>query len=68
MGAVEKLNEQEYRDYIYSLLDCRAIVSWKDLYEEIASTGLHSEDKNRIINCIAGNNQLQSMFKSKFKQ
>ena len=68
MGTVEKLNEQEYIDYIYSLLDCRAIVSWKDLYEEIASCGLNSEDIKSIINCIAGNSQLQSMFKSKFKQ
>ena len=55
------------REYIVELLDSDCIKSWKDLYEEIAMSGISDTDVANIIQTIILNDTAQSAFKSKFK-
>ncbi len=58
---------ENYKEYIIELLDSDCIKSWKDLYEEIAMSGISDTDVANIIQIITLNDTAQSKFKSKFK-
>jgi len=54
-------------NYINELIDSEQIRSWKDLYEEIATSGISDYDVAKVIRIIVMNDTAQSVLKSKFK-
>lgn len=66
-NAIGNLTSDEKIEFINVLIDSDAIVSWKDLYEEIAGCGLTDADATSIIKMIILSDSAQSVLKSKFK-